>query len=740
MTTASLPLLVSLYTHKGGVGKTADVHNLVYVLATELRLKVMVADLDPQASLTGLVMHDYFLKKGSDDLKSKGLNITKIPVRDKVVLGEELYYNEKRSKRQTIYELLKDGEEEKKEEESKNAEVIVHEELTIEEFDVDINNPSNLEEAKTTEKEDNEKYNLDYIIKNFNKVKDQVEPLRVCIDEDINFLFIPGDLNLIIIEGEITEALALSESSTKFSSVFKNMPGVICKLLREVGRREKVDIILLDLNPGASGFNMACIMGSDYFIVPNLPDFHSRRSISSLAKLLERWDKSCERFRKGGKFSLPACPKFLGQIINQVEIRNRDPTQDKENMINLLQKEIQNKLVQYMALGAVFLKDPPIITYFTRLVHKVDEIGVPISRATYKQIFPHRTRKNMTQEEVNREVKLHLNCYFAAAISIFSNLSNPHHRLLRNILRLDITRILPQENSILPTNEIREIKGPHEIIWVRDDELTGTLLQALNPRPTIRDIAETLNKNIAGANLVNDIYSAFSLARKENLKEVKGLDFEELQDAFNKAMETLNTIIVSLKKYSVNLGLKKNNFPQDPQLCKISYCSDIKEDKTSKNENTDETKISETIDAYFDAYIKVRIAAAKMSNYLAEGATKEKYIELIKKHERLLGESSLKVYAHANDIKLQIWVQDDQLKKPIILSITHPKNDGNTVNILCETKGHEKIFTKLRIKPVKQTKKGAKPNDPKEVVLTTKGKKVLPTNHNGMQTRKILKK
>ena len=57
--------IINLFNHKGGVSKTTTVFNLSWMLAS-LGKRVVMADVDPQCNLTGMVLG----YQGVDDLES----------------------------------------------------------------------------------------------------------------------------------------------------------------------------------------------------------------------------------------------------------------------------------------------------------------------------------------------------------------------------------------------------------------------------------------------------------------------------------------------------------------------------------------------------------------------------------------------------------------------------------------------------------------------------------------------
>jgi len=54
------PIVISMFNHKGGVGKTTSVYNISYILSQTLGLRVLMVDADPQCNLTGVVLSETF--------------------------------------------------------------------------------------------------------------------------------------------------------------------------------------------------------------------------------------------------------------------------------------------------------------------------------------------------------------------------------------------------------------------------------------------------------------------------------------------------------------------------------------------------------------------------------------------------------------------------------------------------------------------------------------------------------
>jgi chromosome partitioning protein len=55
------PILITIFNHKGGVGKTTATYNIGYILAQVLGLRVLLVDADSQSNLTGLIKAKKFM-------------------------------------------------------------------------------------------------------------------------------------------------------------------------------------------------------------------------------------------------------------------------------------------------------------------------------------------------------------------------------------------------------------------------------------------------------------------------------------------------------------------------------------------------------------------------------------------------------------------------------------------------------------------------------------------------------
>jgi hypothetical protein len=88
-------------------------------------------------------------------------------------------------------------------------------------------------------------------------------------------------------------------------------------------------------------------MGSDYFIVPTSPDFYCNQAVSSLARVLPRWNTEVQQFRNAGLLHpFPAKPpRFCGIISQRYRPRSGSPAQSFQQWIDVIKQTVLTEFV-----------------------------------------------------------------------------------------------------------------------------------------------------------------------------------------------------------------------------------------------------------------------------------------------------------------------------------------------------------------------------------------------------------
>lgn len=87
----------------------------------------------------------------------------------------------------------------------------------------------------------------------------------------------------------------------------------------------KADVVILDLNPISNTFNRCLVMSSHYLIVPGIADYFTKEMFDELAVILPRWRDEWEGVRGGTSRTFhplpPHLPKFLGYLMLRFQHR-----------------------------------------------------------------------------------------------------------------------------------------------------------------------------------------------------------------------------------------------------------------------------------------------------------------------------------------------------------------------------------------------------------------------------------
>ena len=279
--------VLTVFNHKGGVGKTTATVGLAWKLAQDLEgKKVCVVDLDAQCNATGNLI-DPAVEAVSESIFRN--------TKENVVLDDPLsqFYEKypRANMAATLAPMLGD-------EPLRTA-------FGIQGRGCDAVIPHTYQVCKRREFLP-EKYH--------HYLKDVPEP--------------PANLYLLANHIDFTECeAALPTRQQRRAEDYVNIPGCLAAVFRRLRTPagEPFDYILCDLSPSASALNQLAIMSSTFFMVPCSPDYYSHMAIKGLAKHLPKWSKNFLSYRQYGGTNDPKpnpdfaisehLPIFLGHTI-----------------------------------------------------------------------------------------------------------------------------------------------------------------------------------------------------------------------------------------------------------------------------------------------------------------------------------------------------------------------------------------------------------------------------------------
>jgi cellulose biosynthesis protein BcsQ len=205
------------------------------------------------------------------------------------------------------------------------------------------------------------------------------------LKENSNLFLLKGDINLSVYEGLLTTAYGQAASGQRIGYFNTS---AIDRFLREKGLSEQIDIFIIDTSPSLGLLNQIIFLGSDYFIVPVMPDAFSVQGIENLGIVYEKWRINWKNSAKAlagdteTKFVLQGDPLFMGYIINSYNVYGKKPITDHWVWI----EKIPNKVKEYLSekhcrngLVESSWKNPlQIIQDYGRIPSKCQELGTAI--------------------------------------------------------------------------------------------------------------------------------------------------------------------------------------------------------------------------------------------------------------------------------------------------------------------------------------------------------------------------
>jgi len=151
--------------------------------------------------------------------------------------------------------------------------------------------------------------------------------------------------NIDLAENETQISVALSTSAA--IPALQNIPGSLCALLRITAVAEEIDAVIVDMSPSVGALNQCLLMGSDYFIIPTSPDYYCNQAVSSLSRVLPRWNSSITHFRDPSLlYPFPKSPpKFCGIISQRYRPRSGNPAHSFQQWIDRIKHSVLVELV-----------------------------------------------------------------------------------------------------------------------------------------------------------------------------------------------------------------------------------------------------------------------------------------------------------------------------------------------------------------------------------------------------------
>lgn len=170
-----------------------------------------------------------------------------------------------------------------------------------------------------------------------------LKPAQITKTSHPNLFLLVGNIDLAENETQISVALSTSAAIP----ALQNIPGAAGALLRMTAIAYEMDAIIVDMSPSVGALNECLLMGSDFFIVPTSPDYYCNQAISSLSRVIPRWNTAVQQFRsKDLLHPFPTTPpRFCGIISQRYRPRSGSPAQSFQQWIDIIKQTVLKEFV-----------------------------------------------------------------------------------------------------------------------------------------------------------------------------------------------------------------------------------------------------------------------------------------------------------------------------------------------------------------------------------------------------------
>jgi len=205
------------------------------------------------------------------------------------------------------------------------------------------------------------------------------------IKESKSLYLLKGSINLSLFENNLVTAYGQAASGERIGYF---QTSAIDRFLREKGLKEEIDVFVIDTSPSLSLLNRIIFLGSDYFIVPMMPDAFSVQGIENLGLVFEKWKENWKVTGKAlagdteSKYVLSGDGLFVGYIINSYNVYGKQPIKDHRKWMEDIPKKVKQFLSEKHGRNGLvessWKEKLAIIQDYGRIPAKCQELGVAI--------------------------------------------------------------------------------------------------------------------------------------------------------------------------------------------------------------------------------------------------------------------------------------------------------------------------------------------------------------------------
>lgn len=176
----------------------------------------------------------------------------------------------------------------------------------------------------------------------FKGLQKPLEPAEIIQTKKEGLYLLAGHIELAENESQLAVALRTGVAIP----ALQNLPGSVTHLIEITARKHDIDMVLLDMSPSVGALNECFLMGSDYFIVPTLPDYYCDQATRSLARVIPKWNLEVTNFRNSElTYSFKKSPRFLGIISQRFRPRKGEPAASFQHWIDEIKKTVSMELI-----------------------------------------------------------------------------------------------------------------------------------------------------------------------------------------------------------------------------------------------------------------------------------------------------------------------------------------------------------------------------------------------------------